>query len=137
MKSLGLFAFLLVLLLPLYQVQNGNFIYFCDACEVFFVKEKNGKLCYEKQEKTNFSVDDFAKTEGVILKFAKNTMSEILRDLKIKVIKKELVEGVEITQGYTDLYSDFVYVNGKQSNVQIAETIDAIVVGLPVIYSGF
>ena len=137
MKGLCVFAFLLLIIMPLFQVQQGDFLSKCNAEEVYFVKNRNGKQCYEKQETKDFSIVDFAKTEGVILKYSTGQKDKILEDFGVKVIKKEQIENRDIIYGYTKFYSDFIYIKNKQSNIQIAESEDCIIVGFPIIYSGF
>ncbi len=137
MKGLYFFAILLLIALPLFQVQNKNLVSICEASEVYFVKQKGGKQYYEKQEKKDFYVNDFTKTEGVMLKFSKDKKQEIMENFNVKVIKKEQIDGLNIIYGYTDFYSNFIYIKGKQSNVQIAESDDCVIVGFPIIYSGY
>ena len=61
----------------------------------------------------------------------------VIKDFDIKIIKAENIDGLNVLYGYTNIYSDFIYVYGKQSNVQLVESQNKIIVGFPLILSGF
>ena len=136
MKAIIFFIVCSVVILPLYQVQRGDVFDIDGVEEVYFVKIQNGKQCYEKQENKTFSIEDLSNNEGVILTVNKG-LDCVIKDFDIKIIKAENIDGLNVLYGYTNIYSDFIYVYGKQSNVQLVESQNKIIVGFPLILSGF
>lgn len=133
MKSLIILASLLLLFVPLFRVQKTDLLSFEEIGEVFFVE--NGKV--EKQTKKNFSQAELLKVDGIVLSFEDKTMKEIQNLLKVKVVKVERVEGIDIVYGYTDLYSGHIFLDKKMVNVQLASSNQRIIAGFPIILSGY
>lgn len=65
------------------------------------------------------------------------TVNQIKQKLHLKVVETNSVSGVVELVGYSNKLSNFIYVNGKKVNVQIACKPDCIVVGYPLILQGF
>lgn len=104
---------------------------------IYFVRWEDGKQVYLKQEKRDFSQEELAKNEGIILTIENSSLSSIRDFLNLQVVSEEVVDGRENIYGWTNLYADFVWLKGKQTNVQIFDGGKEIVVGFPVIFSGF
>ncbi len=135
MKGLLCFGTILALIFPLYNVQSKDIFSIEGISSICFVKEKDGKLVYELQDMQNIS--DVQNAEGLILTFDGCNLDNVRAKLDVRVIKEEIVEGINIIYGYTAYYTDFIYIDGKQANVQIVENEDSIIAGFPIILSGY
>ena len=74
--------------------------------------------------------------KGFNLYFSEN-VEQIIQTLSGQIYRSQDVEGMKIYYGYTNLYNDFRYVSGKKINVQIAEQEKQVIVGFPLILTGF
>ena len=128
------FALSIFLIFPLYNINNKNLLSFDGISEIYYVENVGGKEEYIKKE--SFSFVEFQKAEGVIVIFDKN-VSDVVKTLDVKLIKRENIDGTEVLYGYTNLFGSFVYIDGKQSNVQIVERQNKTIAGFPLILSGF
>lgn len=76
------------------------------------------------------------KIKGFNVYFSHNA-EWFIKNFQGQIYRTQDIEGMKIYYGYTNLYNDFRYVSGKKINVQIAEQEDQIVVGFPLILTGF
>lgn len=136
MKAIIFFTVCLAIILPLYHVQKGDVFDVEGLKEIYFVKMDDGKAVYEKQNKTNFEIGDLSNNEGVIITID-GEIDKAIESFDIKIIKTEEIEGLNVLYGYTNMYNDFIYIDGKQSNVQLVQNQNEIIVGFPIILSGF
>ncbi len=137
MKSLLCFCGILLAVFPLFNVQRNDVFSIGNISSVYFVQREEGKQVYIKQEKQEFSQIELAKNEGVILEIENSSLKEVCESLSMQIVKCEVVDGQNTIFGWTDMYSDFVWLQGKQVNVQLLESDKKIVVGFPIILSGF
>ena len=86
---------------------------------------------FEKESKNFNSID------GVVLYFDNYSLENLIKDYKIDFFKGQNVDNYEIFYGFTNIYKDFVYLNSKKVNVQIAVKENQIIVGFPAILTGF
>ena len=128
------FALSVLMIFPLYNCQKKELLSLDAISEIYLVENADDKQIYSKKDGVSFV--DLQKAEGVILVFDSD-IDKVKNELNFKQVKKETIDGLEIFYGYTNLYSDFVYVNGKQVNVQIIERENQTVAGFPLILSGF
>ena len=131
------FSLLLSLIFPLFNVQSGNIFDLDGISSIYFVKTQDGKLFYEKQEKLEFSQIELSNLEGVILTFEGKETLDIVNKLNMKIVREEMVDDIKIIYGYTDLYADFIYLDGKQTNVQLLKRQNEVIAGFPIILSGY
>jgi len=122
------------LIFPLFNFQTGDLTSLDGICEVFFVQNVDGKQEYVKQE--NVNVVALQRAEGIIIVFDKN-VEEVKKILNFQQIKCEKIENMDIFYGYSNLYSKFIYLEGKQANVQIVAKGEQTIAGFPLILSGF
>lgn len=137
MKILLCFSLLLVFIFPLFNVQKDDMFALEGVSALYFVKNDNGKQYYEKQEKLDFSQSELANLDGIIMTFENLELETVAKNLNLKKVKQELVDDMEIIYGYSDLYDDFIYIDGKQTNVQMLKKQNEVIVGFPIILSGF
>ena len=64
-------------------------------------------------------------------------LDAILRKIKFQQLSSENVEGIEVCYGYSPCYSSAVMLDGKKVNVQIAKIDGRVIVGFPMIMTGF
>ena len=79
-----------------------------------------------------------AQIDGYILYFSPKTSVESLLEQFFDYKNPSyLLAGYTIYDGYTSKYFDFCMLNGRKYNVQLAVTPEAIIVGFPMILTGF
>ena len=137
MKSLLCFCGILLAVFPLFNVQKKDVFSLDGISNIYFVRWEDGKQVYLKQEKRDFPQEELAQNEGIILTIENSSVSSVCEILNLQVVREEVVDGQENIYGWTNLYADFVWLKGKQTNVQIFDSGKEIVVGFPVIFSGF
>ena len=76
------------------------------------------------------------KPEGFVLYMTKE-LDELKSDLNLLIDRQEVINDMQIYYGYTPLYNDFVISNNKRINTQIVARGDKLIVGFPMILSGF
>lgn len=134
MKMFLCFLGFVSLIFPLFNFQAEDLTNLDGISEVFFVQNVDGKQEYVKQE--NACVIDLQRADGIIVIFDKS-VDEVKKILNFQPIKCEKIENMDIFYGYSSLYSKFIYLDGKQSNVQIVAKGDQTIAGFPLIFSGF
>lgn len=127
---------------------KGNEINFDGLDKVCFVTD----LSYANEENAVVSGNDVYITvsadkakeiklnniKGYVLYFNKTSDKKALLNYFFDYSSDEYFVGnTMIMNGYTSKYSDFRYVDGKKYNAQVAFTEDYIIVGLPMILTGF
>ena len=132
---LCLFSILLIVF-PLYDVPQKKLFEIVGISQIYLVKEENNKQIFQEIEKEDVKEGDLLKSDGVIIVFG-DKPEEVEKKLGVQVVKIENVEEMQIVYGYTNLYSGFVYIDGKQSNVQIVKKGEQTIAGFPLILSGF
>ncbi len=137
MKCLMCFSLLIAFIFPLFNVQKSDIFAVEGISSIYFVKEEDGKMRYAIQEKSEISLLELNEIEGVILTFEDEELDEIAHRLNLKMVREEVIDDMKLIYGYTDLYDDFIYLDGKQTNVQILKRQNEVVAGFPIILSGF
>ena len=102
-------------------------------------KIKNGEQFYYLFDQ-NFdkALSNFDKIDGLNTYYQKDfKKEELLKKHDVQSYYTSSSAGIEIVYGYTNSYHDFRYVNGKKINIQIAFTDTEVVVGFPLILTGF
>lgn len=136
MKLFLCFLVLIGVIVPFYNFQNDNIFSLTKAECITFVKEEDGKQFFEEGCLDKNNVVELNSSVGIIFK-TKLTTDELKRNLNIRIIKKETIEDLEISYGCTPYYSKKILLDGKAANVQIVEKEGYVIVGMPIIYSGF
>ena len=137
MKWLLCFCGILLLVFPLFNVQKKDVFAFEKISEIYFVRWQDGKQEVLRQEKKEFSQMDLAKNQGVVLTIEKSSVDEVCEQFDVSVSKQESVNDMKIVYGWTNLQSNFVWLKGKQTNVQIVKKENKIIVGFPMVFCGF
>lgn len=82
--------------------------------------------------------EELSYIKGYVLYFSKEADEDSLLESLMDYHSTESYQtGVKVVNGYTSKYSDYRYIEGKKYNVQVAFTEDAILVGYPLILTGF
>lgn len=79
---------------------------------------------------------DKIKPEGFVLYMTKDIES-LKSDINLMIDREESINDMQIYYGYTPLYNDFVMSNNKRINTQVVVKGDRLIVGFPMILSGF
>ena len=74
---------------------------------------------------------------GFNLYFQSLDINDFAKSVNGQIFKRQSVEGIEIYEGYTNSYKDFRYVGGQKINIQIAVKEKEVIVGFPLILTGF
>ena len=147
MKNLVAFLFLTVLLLVFCYFDFSPALPFDNAARASFVLEEKVEGYDYVQNGDEYIVEVYSDIErfyqkysdqikGFNLYFSEN-VEQIIQTLSGQIYRSQDVEGMKIYYGYTNLYNDFRYVSGKKINVQIAEQEKQVIVGFPLILTGF
>ena len=72
-----------------------------------------------------------------VLSLQNTSLYQIKDLLKINYSFNQDLEGLTITYGYTPSFDKFQYVDGKKINVQIVEKSDEMLIGFPIIMTGY
>jgi hypothetical protein len=136
MKILVCFGLILAVILPLYNVKNKDLFLIENIKEIYTVENIDNKQQYIKRNAEDIDCLMTRNVEGLIIVFDCDNM-KVIKNLKAHVIKIEKIEELVIYYCYCDLYPGFVYVDGKQVNVQIVERNNETIAGFPLILSGF
>lgn len=147
MKNLVAFLFLTVLLLVFCYFDFSPTLPFDNAARASFVLEEKVEGYDYVQNGDEYIVEVYSDIErfyqkysdqikGFNLYFSEN-VEQIIQTLSGQIYRSQDVEGMKIYYGYTNLYNDFRYVSGKKINVQIAEQEKQVIVGFPLILTGF
>lgn len=147
MKNLVAFLFLTVLLLAFCYFDFSPALPFDNAARASFVLEEKVEGYDYVQNGDEYIVEVYSDIErfyqkysdqikGFNLYFSEN-VEQIIQTLSGQIYRSQDVEGMKIYYGYTNLYNDFRYVSGKKINVQMAEQENQVIVGFPLILTGF
>lgn len=150
MKKLVVFILLLCCLAATFAFKNEmNPIFALDAQKVCIVADKTcnfqtetvqcGDLifnfCPASVARENISkLGDF---EAIQVYFLDISVDEILKTMHANVISKESVGEIEIVNAYTPYFGKSVQMSGKKVNLQIAAKSGEVIVGFPMILTGY
>ncbi len=104
-----------------YSVQSGDLFYNYCSLEVARENFKDFKL----------------KLKGFQFYFKNFDAEKILKTLKCNILTTTEVEGMTVICGYTPYYDNNILINNHKVNVQIAEGEDEVIVGFPLILTGY
>ena len=136
MKIFVSFLIILIVICPLYAFQSDSFLELAQAEKIIFVNEKEGKQIFEEGNIEANNTIKLNESAGVVFE-SSLTMEKLKERLNLKLIRRECIDDISILYGYTPYYSKTILIDGKSSNVQIVEKEGYVIVGLPIIYSGF
>lgn len=93
----------------------------------------------------SLSVEDYLRQkdlikdyDGLVFFYPQGTSFEKLKDIwQISWHYKSKMEQMQIVYAFSPLVEDFVFLSGKKVNLQIAWSQDGVMVGLPLILTGF
>lgn len=75
--------------------------------------------------------------KSVVLEFDKGKTQYITDFLNLSLASEQEIDGMKIIYGYTSFYKDSQCVDGKKINVMLVEKDDCVLVGFPIIMTGF
>lgn len=153
MKKFALFMLVLLCLVPTaFSKVDTNPLFYLDGVEkVCFVSERNlqsddvesvqsGDLffnyCSLETARENFKSFKL-KLKGLQFYFENFDAEKILKQLKCEVLTTTEIEGMKVLCGFTPYYDDNILLNNHKVNVQIAQTENGVVVGFPLILTGY
>ena len=153
MKKLMLFLLVLACLIPtMFSKVDTNPLFYLDGVEkVCFVAERkfevegvevvqSGNLYYNycSLETARENIKDFnRKLRGFQFYFKDCDVQGLLTKLKCEILTTTEIGNMTVLCGYTPYYENNIYVNSHKVNLQIAETEDEVIVGFPLILTGY
>ncbi len=103
--------------------------------EVVPCGEKFFNFCSFQNAKDNANL--IKNSDAVQFYTDQDNIKKLLSDIKFQQLSSEEVEEIQILYGYTPYYDSSILLDGKKVNVQIAMTSEKIVVGFPIILTGY
>ncbi len=97
--------------------------------------DKIFNYCTFEEAKKNLAL--VKQSDSVQFYTDESEIDSILKKIHFEKLSSEEVEGIQISYGYSPSYKKFVYVDGKKVNVQVAKTADGVIVGFPIILTGY
>lgn len=93
----------------------------------------------------SLSIEDYLRQkdliknyDGIVLFYPQDTSFDKLKNCwQISWHYQSEVEGMQIVYAFSPLVEDFLFLNGKKVNLQIAWSQSGVMVGLPLILTGF
>ena len=149
MKILITILFLPILLFSISYFSTDITIPMQNVNSVCFIVDKDfeGLDCIKNGDQYILTIysdfENFYKTnknniKGFNLYFDKNfNINDFCKQIHASTFKGKSIDENQILYGYTNEYNDFRYVDGKKINMQIVINENEIVVGFPLILSGF
>lgn len=151
MKRLIVFLFIIALV-------AGGFS-FVDKAEAIFMASGVDRVCFVSSTKYdgdfetvqcgdkffNYCTSEQARENAALVKKAdavqfyaeQDKLENLLRQIHFQELYNETVEGIEICYGYSPCYSSAVLLEGKKVNVQVAKVDGQVIVGFPMIMTGY
>ena len=109
--------------------QDDNFIYSGGNYYSVINKQDIGKILQAQNKIEGF--------KGLNLYFNETISLQKLKKQIDFLSEKSVINGQEIYTGYSENFDNFVWIEGKKVNLQIASTQNGFVVGIPLILTGF
>ena len=75
--------------------------------------------------------------KGITLYLENEKYKDIIKTLNMLVFKEEVLQDYSIIYGYTNKFRDFKIIDNKKINVQIVKNDDQVIIGFPLVLSGF
>ncbi len=141
---IGFFVVVITLLaLQIDKHRDFEFLQDCDKIIVVSDREienknyiiKNGNQFYYEFNDINSLSEEKFSAYNFYFDSSKN-INEIISNLSF-VYQGKSVENYQIYYGYYDNYNDYRYVDGKKINVQVVKTPSQIIVGFPLVVTGY
>lgn len=130
--------------LSLYKLNNTKQV--CFVCEnyegvnidlVENVTENGGiKYLYTSKEKALLLSKEL-RYNSVQFYMENISLSKLENELDLTTLKVQNLNETIVIYGYSSFYSDFIYMDNKKVNVQLAIKDDDIIAGFPLIVTGF
>ena len=128
---------------PLFELSNVERVCFVSAesyqnksVEVVPCGDKFFNFCSLSVAKDN--LDSFKKNiDGLQFYLNESTLEELVLQLNCQKVETSAIDGMTIYYGYTPYYQDSVYLDGKKVNIQIVLKEGKVVVGFPMILTGY
>lgn len=98
------------------------------------VRNGNSDMVYFEASKPSASGAKYRQAKLLLADFNE---SEMVREFRAKMVSDENVDGFYVKYLYSPIFREFCMVNGRKINVQIAFVGEEVVVGVPMIFSGF
>ncbi len=154
MKKLILFILIIACLFPtmLEKVETNPLFDMQNVEQVCFISEnkfevdgvesvKSGDLYYNycSLSIAKANLNEFKKNmKGFQFYFKKEPIENIIQKLKVDILEQiTLEDGRNVLCGVTPYYDNYIYMDSKRVNLQISISENEVVVGFPIILTGY
>lgn len=129
---------------PLYSLENVEKVCFVSASDFQEIDDVESVACGDKF--FNFCTLDVAKqnlenlnnnSDAVQFYLNGNDVDKLFKQTKCQIVSTSQIEDLTVYCGYTPYCQTCVYLDGKKVNMQVAVADGNIVVGFPMILTGY
>lgn len=120
-------------------IESAKFVMTAEAAQnegLDFVQSGEEAIVEIKQSDLKEKYQKYSP-KSVVLEFGKGKMQYITDFLNLSLASEQEIDGIRIIYGYTSFYKDSQYIDGKKINVMLVEKDDCVLVGFPIIMTGF
>ncbi len=120
-------------------IESAKFVMTAEAAqneELDFVQSGADAIVEIKQSDLKEKYQKYSP-KSVVLEFEKGKTQYITDFLNLSLASEQEIDGIRIIYGYTSFYKDSQYIDGKKINVMLVEKDDCVLVGFPIIMTGF
>ncbi len=150
MKKLVVFLFIIALVVGGFSFDNRGFGLFevegvDNVCFVSGTQYVGFESVKVGEKFFNYCSFEEAKEKAKCLKECdavqfyanESNLGTILSKIRFQELYSENLEGIEITYGFSPCYPTSIFLDGKKVNVQVAKKDGRVVVGFPMILTGY
>lgn len=120
-------------------IESAKFVMTAEAAqneELDFIQSGADAIVEIKQSDLKEKYQKYSP-KSVVLEFEKGKTQYITDFLNLSLASEQEIDGMKIIYGYTSFYKDSQYIDGKKINVMLVEKDDCVLVGFPIIMTGF
>ena len=123
--------------LPFEEASNACFVVDKEIEGFDQIKNGNEYLTQVYEDFENFYNLYTENIKGFNLYFKSLDINQFAKKINGQIYQSQSVENIEMYYGYTAMFKDFRYLQGRKVNVQIAVKENEVIVGFPLILTGF
>lgn len=120
-------------------IESAKFVMTAEVAqneELDFVQSGADAIVEIKQSELKEKYQKYSP-KSIVLEFEKGKTQYITDFLNLSLASEQEIDGIRIIYGYTSFYKDSQYIDGKKINVMLVEKDDCVLVGFPIIMTGF
>jgi len=124
----------------IFRFENCEKVCFVSEKDFGFESQRSGdkifSFCsYEEAKEVFENIKN--DLDGIQFYFKGFDEQDFYKKFNARVVSKSQVEQIRLTCGYTPFFNQVILIDGKKVNFQIANTSDWVIVGFPLILTGY